>query len=123
MTHDLTIAVLDDDEGVRVSLTSLIRSLGYRVRCYASPTEFLADVAAPEPDCMISDIQMPEMSGDQLQAALIVAGRSFPMIFMTAFPAPATRDRVLAAGARAFLVKPVSGDAIAHHLEAALQPR
>jgi FixJ family two-component response regulator len=121
MTHDPTIAVLDDDEGVRISLTSLIRSLGYQVRCYASPLEFLDDRAAGEPDCMISDIQMPEMSGDQLQAQLIAAGRNFPIIFMTAFPTPATRDRVLAAGAQAFLDKPVSGDTIAHHLETALQ--
>lgn len=117
-----TIAIVDDDDGVRSSLSSLIRSLGYVARSYGSAQEFLNDRESGDPDCMIADIQMPEMTGDRLQAVLIEAGRRFPMIFMTAFPTAATRDRVLAAGARAFLDKPVEPDIIAAHLAAALVP-
>jgi FixJ family two-component response regulator len=123
MHHIPTVAIVDDDDGVRNSLASLIRSLGYEARSYGSAPEFLADCETGDPDCMISDIQMPEMSGDQLQAELIAAGRSFPMIFMTAFPTVATRERVMAAGACAFLDKPAEPDTIAHHLAAVLAHR
>ncbi len=120
MQHIPIIAIVDDDEGVRNSLSSLIRSLGYEVRSYASAQGFLSDPERRDPDCMITDIQMPEMTGDQLQAVLIAAGRRFPMIFMTAFPTAATRDRVTAAGAWAFLDKPSEPDTIARHIAAAL---
>ncbi|AMJ61014.1 response regulator transcription factor [Bosea sp. PAMC 26642] len=120
MTGSPTIAIIDDDDGVRTSLASLVRSLGYDVRSYASAPAFLNDREIGDPDCMISDIQMPQMTGDELQAELIAAGRSFPMIFMTAFPTEATRSRVMAAGACAYLDKPADGDAIARYLAAAL---
>jgi len=120
MQHRPIVAIVDDDDGVRSSLSSLIRSLGYEAHSYASAQEFLRDRESRDPDCMIADIQMPEMTGDQLQAALIADGRRFPMIFMTAFPTAATRDRVMAAGACAFLDKPAEPDTIAGHLAAAL---
>ena len=123
MHHIPTVAIVDDDDGVRNSLASLIRSLGYEARSYGSAQEFLADCETGAPDCMISDIQMPEMTGDQLQAELIATGRSFPMIFMTAFPTAATRERVMAAGACAFLDKPAEPDIIAHHLATVLPHR
>lgn len=118
-----TIAIVDDDSGVRMSLSSLIRSLGYDVRTYASAAKFLNDRESGDPDCVITDMQMPQMTGEQLQAELISAGRMLPMIFMTAFPAQATRNRVMAAGACAFLDKPVDGNAIASILAAALTER
>ncbi|MBS7706624.1 response regulator transcription factor [Chelatococcus asaccharovorans] len=120
MQHRLTVAIVDDDDGVRASLSSLIRSLGYEARSYGSAPAFLADVERGDPDCMIADIQMPEMTGDELQAALLSAGRRFPMIFMTAFPTAPVRERVMAAGACAFLDKPAEPDTIAHHLASAL---
>lgn len=118
-----TIAIVDDDNGVRLSLSSLVRSLGYDVRVYGSAREFLNDRESADPDCVITDIQMPQMTGEQLQAELISAGRMLPMIFMTAFPAQATRARVMAAGACVFLEKPVEGDTIAGVLAAALAQR
>ena len=115
-----TIAVVDDDDGVRTSLTSLLRSLGYEVRCYSSALEFLDDKIADDPSCMIADIQMPGMPGDELQAELRAGGRVFPMILMTAYPSETTRARVMSAGAHAFLDKPVDADAIAECLELVL---
>ncbi|QEL26929.1 response regulator (plasmid) [Bosea sp. F3-2] len=102
------------------------RSLGTataEVRSYGSAPEFLNDREVGDPDCMIADIQMPQMTGDQLQAELIAAGRRFPMIFMTAFSTPATRDRVMSAGASAYLDRPADGDTIARCLAAALERR
>ena len=121
MNHTPTIAVVDDDDGVRIALCSLLRSLGYEVRAYGSVPEFLNDPRIGEPDCMITDVQMSPMSGDQLQAALIAAGRRIPLIFMTAFPTEAARRRLLALGACAYLDKPVDGEAMARCVADALQ--
>jgi FixJ family two-component response regulator len=114
------IAILDDDEGVRTSLSSLVRSLGHDVRTYASATQFLDDAAAGDPDCLITDMQMPGMTGAQLLEALVADERKFPVIVMTAFPSEAMRDRVLAAGALAYLVKPMDGPTVARCIAAAL---
>jgi len=118
-----TIAVVDDDAGVRSSLASLLRSFGHAVRCYDSALAFLSDRTSGEPDCLIADIQMPGMTGDRLQAALLAAGRRFPMVFMTAFPSEATRRNVLAAGALALLDKPADSRALCHHIDRALAGR
>ena len=121
MKHASTIAILDDDEGVRTSLSSLVRSLGHEVRTYASATAFLADYVAGEPDCLITDMQMPGMSGAQLLEALVAQGRTFPVIVMTAFPSDTTRQRVLSAGALAYLIKPMDGPTVARCIDAALE--
>ena len=118
-----TIAIVDDDEGVRTSLASLVRSLGYKVRTYGSGQEFLHDRLDEEPACMIADIQMPLMAGDELQRNLVSAGRRFPIIFMTAFPTDAVRERVMANGAHCFLNKPSDGDTIIRCIEDALHGR
>ncbi|MER8579640.1 response regulator [Mesorhizobium sp. M1423] len=116
-----TIAIVDDDDGVRTSLASLLRSLGFEVRSYSSALEFLDDKIGEDLSCMIADIQMPGMSGDELQEVLMARGRIFPMIFMTAYPNEATRIRVMSAGAHAFLDKPVDADAIADCVEFVLR--
>jgi FixJ family two-component response regulator len=116
------IAIVDDDEAVRVSLSSLVRSLGYEARTYESAGEFLRESGA-DPACMIADIQMPLMTGDELQARLVAAGRRFPIIFMTAFSTEPIRRRVMAAGAHFFLGKPSGEDEIIRCLEQALTGR
>ena len=114
------IAIVDDDEGVRASLARLVRSLGYEAHAYPSGVDFLQDPPGDDPACMIADIQMPRMTGDELQARLVASGRSFPIIFMTAHPTEPVRKRVMAAGAYCYLGKPASGDEIIRHLEGAL---
>ena len=114
------IAIVDDDEAVRTSLASLVRSLGYEAHAYESGVQFLREPSEDDPACMIADIQMPVLTGDELQAQLIASGRRFPIIFMTAFPSEAMRQRVMAAGAHCFLGKPSSGDEIIRSLEEAL---
>lgn len=107
MTRLCMISIVDDDQGVRTSLSSLVRSLGYEVRTYASGCEFLEQDGADESDCLVTDLQMPRMSGEELQTKLKDARRHLPIIVMTAFPSEASRTRVLAAGAFAYLTKPV----------------
>ena len=114
------IAIVDDEEGVRASLASLVRSLGYEVRTYGSGADFLQDSPPQDPACMIADIQMPHITGEELQARLVASGRSFPIIFMTAFPTESVRQRVMAAGAHCYLGKPTGGGEIIRCLEEAL---
>ena len=119
MANTPVIAIVDDDEAVRTSLASLVRSLGYEASTYESGADFL-DRRSEDPSCMIADIQMPVMTGDELQARLIESGRKFPIIFMTAFPTDTVRRRVLAAGAQCRPSQPTGGDEIIRCLEEAL---
>ena len=120
MAQNPVIAIVDDDEGVRTSLASLVRSLGYEAQAYESGVDFLQHAPGDDPACMIADIQMPVITGDELQAQLIASGRRFPIIFMTAFPSELVRQRVMAAGAHCYLGKPSSADEIIRRLEEAL---
>ncbi|WP_440639164.1 response regulator transcription factor [Bradyrhizobium sp. PUT101] len=120
MAKTPVIAIVDDDEGVRASLASLVRSLGYEADAYESGLDFLRNAPGDDPACMITDVQMPVITGDELQAQLNAAGRRFPIIFMTAFPSESVRQRVMAAGAHCYLDKPSSGDEIIRCLEEAL---
>ena len=120
MAEAPTIAIVDDDDGVRASLASLVRSLGYHARTYCSGDDFLAHGPGDEPDCMITDVQMPVMTGDKLQEVLVSSGRRFPIIFMTAFPTEDVRRRVMANGAHRFLSKPSDGATIIRCIEDAL---
>lgn len=114
------IAIVDDDEGVRLSMSSLARSLGYQVRTYASALDFLREVTIGEPDCLVTDLQMPGMGGEALRDALVTAKRNVPVIFMTAFPSPSSRALLMSNGASAYLVKPVDGATMARCLAQAL---
>ncbi|RRU19719.1 response regulator [Stenotrophomonas sp. 278] len=114
------VAIVDDDDGVRQSLSSLLRSLGYEARTFASASAFLAALQDP-PDCLLTDIQMPQMNGDVLQQELLARECTFPMIFMSAFPTDAIRERVMSRGALAFLAKPVDAETLASYLTQALE--
>ncbi|BDG74358.1 response regulator transcription factor [Roseomonas fluvialis] len=120
MSHAAQIAIVDDDDAVRNALSSLLRSFGYAIRGYQSAEAFLDDRDHPDPACMIVDVQMPGVSGSDLQAQLLAHGRRFPMIFMTAFPTDAIRRQVMEAGAHAYLSKPVDGDTMARCVDLAL---
>lgn len=115
------IAIVDDDEAVRTATASLVRSIGYVARTFASGEEFLRALEDGEPSCLIADVQMPVMDGVELQETIVSSGRSFPIIFMTAFPDEATRQRVMTAGAFCYLNKPSDGETIIQCIENALE--
>jgi FixJ family two-component response regulator len=101
-----TIAVVDDEESVRAAVANLLLSLGLEVAEFGSAEEFLASPACATAACLISDIQMPGMSGLDLQRHLAAAGNRIPVILMTAFPKDATRQQASADGAIGYLAKP-----------------
>jgi FixJ family two-component response regulator len=114
------ISVVDDDESVRLAMSSLVRSLGYQVREFASAEGFLASPLRHETACLIADVQMPGMSGLDLQDALLARNEVVPIIFITAFPVDRIRRRAEAAGAVGFLSKPIDSQLIIRCLNEAL---
>lgn len=114
------ISIVDDDEPNREATEALIRSLGYIAAAFASAEEYLQSDCARSSSCLITDLQMPGMSGAELQDRLIADGCQTPIIFVTAFPEDKIRARVLRAGALCFLSKPVNDECLIQCLDKAL---
>jgi len=114
------IAVVDDDHAIREALDDLIRSLGYRSALFCSAEAFLADADRAAVGCMVVDVQMPGLSGLELQARLNREGGKPPMIFMSSYFDETTRSKALKAGAHCFLSKPVDDEILISEMHAAL---
>ncbi|BAK65751.1 response regulator receiver protein [Sphingobium sp. SYK-6] len=123
MTAKPLISVVDDDAAIRIGLSSLIRSEGYEVALFESAEAFLASGASGKPGCLLTDIQMPGMSGLDLQARIRVEHPALPVLVMTAFPEEAMRQRALSAGAVCFLSKPFDAQELLRCLRRALGER
>lgn len=106
--HFCHIAIVDDDDAVRVGLSSLLRSYGYAAQAFESAPALLGagGAALDRFHCVITDLQMPGMSGIELLEELRRRGCTLPLILMTAFPEAALRKRALQGGACCFLSKP-----------------
>lgn len=100
------VAVVDDDESVRISISSLLRSYGYEVRTFPAADDFLNFDAAANWTCIVCDIHMPSMDGFDLASAYKDAGGLSPIIFITAFYDDKVAARARAAGAQAIMRKP-----------------
>jgi FixJ family two-component response regulator len=114
------ISIIDDDLSVRVAIQRLIRSLGYSAQTFSSAAEFLRSSSANGTSCLITDVQLPGMSGVELQDHLACQGKTLPIIFITAFPEDSIRTRALTAGAVCFLTKPFDGRKLIQCIETAL---
>jgi FixJ family two-component response regulator len=100
------VYVVDDDASVREALSSLIRSIGLDVACFASAGEFLANPVPETPCCLVLDVRLPGLSGLELQRELSSKARELPIIFITAHGDIPTSVRAMKAGAVEFLPKP-----------------
>lgn len=121
MRNKAMIAVIDNDESVRMALDSLLRSSGYTVRTYAGAHEFLFSDGPGVMSCLISDIQMPEMDGIRMYEELAAVGIHIPVIFITGNP---DAQRPPGIGTRepiAFLPKPFATDKLLASIETALE--
>ena len=123
MRESLVISIIDDDPSVRQATDGLVRSLGYRAMTFASAEDFLQSDHLDDTSCVITDVQMPGLSGVELQTVLIARGARVPIIFITAFPEDRIRRCVLEAGAVGFLSKPFEEAVLIEHLETALAAR
>ena len=115
------ISIVDDDEAVRESVTSLVRSVGYRAEAFASVEEFLDFNGSDNPDCLILDVCLPGTSGLDLQRQLLSSGCHIPIVFITAKSSYEARMQAMNHGAVGFLFKPFSEEALLAALDAALK--
>jgi FixJ family two-component response regulator len=106
------ISVVDDDPFARGAIGDLVESLGYRVMTFRSAEQFLESTHVGEVACLITDLQMPGMSGLDLQSRLRIDGYDTRVIFVTAHPEDRFRTRAMNAGAVGFLSKPFAEESL-----------
>lgn len=120
MTKTNKIAVVDDDASMRDALSALVRSIGMAVESYASADEFVAAAGHEGADCLITDVQMPGMSGIELLEYLRRRRCAMPVIVVTAYPSAALQARAMAAGNASFMGKPFDGNEMVNRIEQVL---
>ena len=104
------VSIVDDDESIRTSTASLVRSMGWEARVYESADHFLGSIGIPGIGgigCIVCDVQMPGMTGLELLGKLRDDGYSFTLIFVTAYSSDEVNQEALAGGALCALEKPV----------------
>jgi FixJ family two-component response regulator len=108
----VSVAIVDDEESVRVGMRRLCNALGLTAVAYASGLEFIdtLDAGGTRPDCLLLDAHMPDMTGLEVQQLLVSRAARFPTIVYTADDAPEAQARYLSAGAAEYLRKPISSD-------------
>jgi FixJ family two-component response regulator len=114
------LAVVDDDTDVRVALTRLVSSAGFAVETFASGEAFLRSIEDHEPDCVVLDLHMPEMSGFDVQGALASGHAAVPVVIITGHDTSESRARAIQLGAKAYLCKPVNDEALLAAIGAAI---
>jgi FixJ family two-component response regulator len=116
------VAVVDDDLSVRKALQRLLRASDLDADIFASADDFLASLPHATPDCLVLDLQMPGTSGLDLQRQLVRAGPRVPTVVITGHDEPGMEARCLAAGASAYLRKPLEAGTLLAAIEAAIHP-
>jgi len=116
------IAIVDDEQSIGRALVRLLRFANYRAEAFSSPIAFLESLASCVPDCVVLDLQMPVMTGVEVQERLLRLADPPPVIIITAHDEPETRDRCLALGAKHYLCKPVASAALIDSIRATVVP-
>jgi FixJ family two-component response regulator len=115
------IGIIDDDPSLQKALVRLVRSFGYDARGFASAEEFLQSGSMSSCSCIVTDIQMPGMSGIDLKRLMDEQGCSVPVIMITARTEPELEHTARASGAHCFLRKPLETDLLMDCLTRALE--
>ena len=106
------ISIIDDDESISAATSCLLRSHGFVAQAFASARAFLQSAHVDDASCLIVDVQMPGMSGVELQSALLSQKRRTPIIFISAYGDVPITVRAMKAGAVEFLTKPFVDDVL-----------
>jgi two-component system response regulator FixJ len=101
-----TVYVVDDDDGMRCALDTLLSTVGYKTAVFSRPSEFLANFKIDSPGCLVLDIRMPDMSGLELQQHLNRIGSMLPVIFITGHGDVPMAVQAMKEGAFEFVQKP-----------------
>ena len=114
------VSIVDDDEAVRLAVASLVRSLGWETRLFASAEQFLASGDISDTACLISDDHMTGMPGTAMHDRLLQLGYKTPVIFITAYPTSGLRAKIGTDGVLAVIEKPFDAHTIEHWLNVAV---
>ena len=114
------ISLVEDDQPFRDSMEKLMRALGYTVEAFHSAANFLASPMVADTDCLVTDVNMPGMTGVELHRHLVDAGYAIPTILVTAYPNEVDRNRALNDGVVCYLCKPVDDYQLESCLSSAL---
>jgi FixJ family two-component response regulator len=117
------ISIVDDDALARDGIRELVDSLGYNSATFISAEHFLEDGMIAETTCLITDLQMPGLSGLELLESLRSQGNRTPVILITAYPNESHRNRATKGGAVGFLSKPFDDASLIECLAAAVKSR
>ena len=117
------VAVIDDEESVRRALARMLQASLYEVLAFPSGQVFLDSLRAIIPDCVLLDLNMPGLTGCDVQRALTDTRLGVPVIVMTAHDRPGLREQCLANGAIAFFPKPLRRDSLIPVIDAAIRRR
>lgn len=112
------VAVVDDDEAVLDATSCFLQALGYDTRPFSSGEAFLASGVEGEVFCLLTDINMPGLSGLELQDRVRLSRPALPIVMMTALTDETVRRRAFAGGARDLLRKPLAADDLIRCLDA-----
>jgi FixJ family two-component response regulator len=108
MSHKLQrISVVDDEDSVRKALGRLFFSAGFQVETFASAREFLDSLDKHAPDCVVLDLDLPDLSGEEVIQQVRRDKLKLPIVMITGSDKPGVAKRVLAEGAASYLLKPV----------------
>jgi FixJ family two-component response regulator len=120
MSQTQLVSIVDDDPLAREGIRELVESLGYKARAFVSAQDFLQSGAVATTRCLITDLQMPGLSGLDLQDRLQAQGYQTPVILITAYPNEKHRSRAMSAGAIGFLSKPFEEQCLVDCLSVAM---
>jgi FixJ family two-component response regulator len=115
-----TVAIVEDDSGMREALTRMLKNAGFETRGYCSGEAFLEEASASSPGCLVLDVHLPGVSGLELQRRLVESGRARPVVFITAHDTAAARKEADELDAVAFLTKPFEGPLLLGAVQQAL---
>jgi FixJ family two-component response regulator len=118
---NIVIAVVDDEQSVRQGLQRLMRSIGWKVKTFASAQEFLAHARNEAPSCVVLDLQLPGLSGLDLQKQMAEVGLATPIVFLTGHGDIPASVQAMKAGAIEFLTKPVDEDNLVRAIQEAIE--
>lgn len=119
--HRLLVAIVDDEEPVRKALRRLFLAEGIDVETFASGDELLESVKIHRPDCAVIDLHLPGSTGLEVQQRLVQAGIRLPTVIITGHDQAGVAERVLAAGAAAYLRKPLDDERLLAAVESAVR--
>ena len=118
---DAIIAIVDDDPSVRQGLRRLIRSAGWKAEAFSSAQEFLDRPRTETPSCLVLDLQLPGLSGLDLQKRMSEAGLETPIVFLTGHGDIPASVKAMKAGAVEFLTKPVDEEDLLRAIQEAIE--